>query len=150
MGGAMWEAGCPILCKFRITSGLWAQQGRVGNSKVIQWYGSMMKATSWEQNGQLRGDTHSTVISGWGSGSGCGLGKSAKNLLTNLKLWRCDGFAFFGAGGGGGSLAAILGLLLRGGLTSLIGGVVGDTGGGGANKVEGSDRAIVLEDTGDG
>ena len=108
----------------------------------------MMKATSWEQNGQLSGDTHSTIISGWGSG--CGLGKSAMNLLTNLKLWRSAGFAFFGAGGGGGSLAAILGLLLRGGLTSLIGGVVGDTGGGGANKVEGSDRAIVLEETGGG
>ena len=86
-----------------------------------------MKATSWEQNGQLSGDIHSTTISGWGSG--CGAGKLNMNLLTNLKLWRCDGFAFFGARGGGGSLAAILGFLLRGGLTSLTGGGEGGTGG---------------------
>ena len=109
-----------------------------------------MKATSWEQNGQLSGDPHSTIISGRGSGSGCGTGKVAMNLLTNLKLWRCDGFAFFGAGGGGGSLAAILGLLLRGGLTSLMGGGEGVTGRGGVNKVQGSVRGITFEATSDG
>ena len=43
-----------------------------------------------------------------------------------------------------------LGFSSGGGLTSLTGGVVGDTGGGGVNKVEGSDRAIVLEETGGG
>ena len=107
-----------------------------------------MKATSWEQNGQLSGDIHSTTISGWGSG--CGLGKVAMNRLTNLKLWRCDGFAFFGAGGGGGSLAAILRLLLRGGLTSLAGGGEGGTGRGSVNSVQGSVRGITPEETSDG
>ena len=104
-----------------------------------------MKATSWEQNGQLSGDIHSTTISGWGLG--CSLGNVAINRLTNLKLWRCDGFAFFGARGGGGSLAAILRLLLRGGLTSLTVGGEGGTGGGGVNSVQGSVRGITPEET---
>ena len=112
----MSEFALPYLPRFLTTSGLWTQHGFVGNSRVVCSYGLMMKATSREQNGQSKGDIHSTTISGWGLG--CTLGNVDINWLTNLRLCRCDGFAFFGGGGGGGSLAAILRLRLRGGSTS--------------------------------
>ena len=104
-----------------------------------------MKATSREQNGQSKGDIHSTTISGWGLG--CTLGNVDINWLTNLRLCCCNGFAFFGGGGGGGSLAAILRLRLRGGLSSFGGGGEGGVGGGGLNKVQGSVRGITHRGT---